>query len=214
MQPSPAGHGRVQVIVAGDWFGCAPQYSCSSSQRPSLVANGTAVQAGPSSRRRSAAGSRPADRCALRHAGLVRATGRRSARVRREHAVRALQRVAHRARARGDAVRDLAHAAGAAHDVGARLIGDARRADGVEPRVARARRRSGVVRARAVARARHARARVAGAAAGAARRARRRRARAAVRAGGGRRAELLDCCHPVRRGRRRRRRPQLPPAID
>jgi hypothetical protein len=33
--PSPAGQGLLQAIVAGDWFGAAPQYSCQSFQRPS-----------------------------------------------------------------------------------------------------------------------------------------------------------------------------------
>jgi hypothetical protein len=37
--PSPGGHGLVQVTVAGDWFGSAPQYSCQSSHRPSLLSD-------------------------------------------------------------------------------------------------------------------------------------------------------------------------------
>lgn len=35
MHPSPGAHGRVHVMVAGDWFGSAPQYSCQSSHLPS-----------------------------------------------------------------------------------------------------------------------------------------------------------------------------------
>ena len=36
-QPKPDGHGLLHTTVAGFSFGFAPQYSCQSSQRPSLL---------------------------------------------------------------------------------------------------------------------------------------------------------------------------------